>query len=405
MKRVVITGIGAISPLGDNVASFVEGITESKSAVEYMTGWDQYIGLNSLVGASAVCNDEKSIPRQSRRSMSSMSIFATKASEEAVADAGIDQEMMHSGRMGCIIGSTMGSPKSLSDTFEIMLPERDLTKLASMKFFQCVSHTAAMNVAQYLGIRGRVMATSAACASSLQAIGAGVELIRHGMQDVVLCGGAEELHPTVTGSFDILFATSTGYNDDPKKTPRPFDEKRDGLVCGEGSGIIILEEYEQAKKRGAKIYAEVIGYNTCGNGLHVSQSNCEGMVSCMNDALKDADVTAEEVDYICAHATATLHGDKEEVEAINSVFGSSVPVSSFKGYIGHTLGASGSLELIAAIDGMQKGVVYPTKNLETVADDCKGVMHVKELIKKDVNILVKNCFAFGGINAALVCKK
>ena len=405
MRRVVISGVGAISPLGDNVVSLIEGITQGKSAVEYMDGWNQYVGLRSLVGAYSVCKDEKSIPRQSRRSMSRMSIFATKAAEEAIADAGMDEGMLRSGRTGCIIGSTMGSPKSLSDTFEIMLPDRDLTKLSSMKFFQCVSHTAAMNVAQYLGIRGRVMATSAACASALQAIGTGFELVRHGMQEVVLCGGAEELHPTVTGSFDILFATSTGYNNDPKKTPRPFDKKRDGLVCGEGSGILVLEEYEQAKKRGAKIYAEVVGYNTCGSGLHVSQSNCAVMETCMKESLKDAGISAGDVDYICAHATATIHGDKEEAKAIKAVFGASIPVSSFKGYMGHTLGASGALELIVAIDGMQKGVVYPTKNLDEVAPECEGIMHVKEPLKKDINILVKNCFAFGGINAALVCKK
>lgn len=405
MRRVVISGVGAVSPFGDNVSSLVDGITQGKSAVKYMREWEQYVGLRSLVGAPAACKDEKSIPRQSRRSMSRMSIFAAKAAEEAVADSGIDEEMLRSGRTGCIIGSTTGSPESISDTFELMLPDRDLTKLSSMNFFRCVSHTASMNVAQYLGIRGRVMATSAACASALQAIGTGFELIRYGRQEVVLCGGAEELHPTVTGSFDILFATSTGYNDDPEKTPRPFDKKRDGLVCGEGSGIMILEEYEQAKKRGAKIYAEIIGYNTCGSGLHVSQSKCEVMESCMNEALKDAAIAAEDVDYICAHATATIHGDKEEAEAIRAVFGSNVPVSSFKGYIGHTLGASGSLELIAAIDGMLKGVIYPTKNLEEVSPDCEGIMHVKEPLKKNVNLMVKNCFAFGGINAALVCRK
>ena len=405
MRRVVISGVGAVSPFGDNVSSLVDGIAQGKSAVKYMREWEQYVGLRSLVGAPAVCKNEKSIPRKSRRSMSRMSIFAAKAAKEAVADSGIDEEMLRSGQTGCIIGSTTGSPESISDTFELMLPDKDLTKLSSMNFFRCVSHTASMNVAQYLGIRGRVMATSAACASALQAIGTGFELIRYGKQEAVLCGGAEELYPTVTGSFDILFATSTGYNDDPEKTPRPFDEKRDGLVCGGGSGIMVLEEYEHAIKRGAKICAEIIGYNTCGSGLHVSQSNCEAMASCMNGALKDADITARDVDYVCAHATATIHGDKEESEAIGSVFGSSVPVSSFKGYMGHTLGASGSLELIAALDGMQKGVVYPTRNLEKVAADCKGIMHAKRLLKKDINIMVKNCFAFGGINAALVCKK
>ena len=404
MKRVVISGVGAVSPFGDNVSSLLDGVAQGKSSVQFMADWNIYTGLRSLVGAPSEFKTEKTIPRKNRRSMGRVSILAAKAAEEAIVDSGIDRSLLSSGRLGCIIGSTMGSAKSLTETFEVMLPDRDLTKLSSMEFFRCVSHTAAMNVAQYLGITGCVMATSAACSSALQAIGTGYDLIRLGKQDAVLCGGAEELHPTVTGSFDILFATSTGFNQDPDKTPRPFDRKRDGLVCGEGSGLVFLEEYEHALKRGAKIYAEVIGYHTCGNGAHVSQSNCGAMIFCMCEALKSAKVQAEDVDYICAHATATVHGDKEEAKAIGSVFGNSVPVTSLKGYIGHTLGASGSLELIVALEMMRKGTIYPTRNLEEVDPDCEGVRHVTEPLKKDIRIIVKNSFAFGGINAALVCK-
>ena len=210
MRRVVISGVGAVSPLGNDVASLVGGIEEGKSAVRYMEGWDQYVGLRSLVAAPAELRDEKAIPRKSRRSMGRMSICAVQATEQSLDDAGLGRESLTSSRLGCIIGSTMGSAESLTETFETMLPERDLSRLSAMKFFQCLSHTAAMNVAQYLGITGCVMATSAACASSLQAIGLGYDLIRMGTQDVMICGGSEELHPTVTGSFDILFATATG---------------------------------------------------------------------------------------------------------------------------------------------------------------------------------------------------
>jgi 3-oxoacyl-[acyl-carrier-protein] synthase II len=405
LKRVVITGVGAVSPLGIDVEEMILGIEEGRSAVRRMEGWNNYIGLRSLVGAPAKLVNEKAIPRSSRRSMGRMSIFSVQAAEQAVRDSGIDPEQLSSGRAGCIIGSTTGSAESLNDTFEKMLPERDLTKLTAMKFFQCVSHTAAMNVAQYLGIKGFVTATCSACASGLQAIGSGYDLIRLGRQDAVLCGGAEDLHPTVTASFDILLATSTGYNDEPEKTPRPFDAKRDGLVCGEGSGILLLEDYEHALKRGAKIYAEIIGYHTCGSGSHVSQSSKDSMSTCFRLALKDANVRAEDVDYINAHATATVQGDSEEAEAIREVFGDSVPVSSLKGYMGHTLGASGAIELIVSLVMMEKGCIYPTLNLESVGADCAGICHVIKKTEKEIGIMVKNAFAFGGINASIVCKK
>jgi 3-oxoacyl-[acyl-carrier-protein] synthase II len=272
-------------------------------------------------------------------------------------------------------------------------------------FFQCMSHTAAVNVAQYLGLNGMIVSPAAACASSLHALGTAYDLIRLGRQDMLLCGGAEELHPTVTGSFDILFATSTKYNDAPQRTPRPFDRERDGLVCGEGSGILVLEEYERAVAREARIYAEVVGYSTTANGLHVSQSNRESMVTCMRQVLDDAGMQAEEIDYINAHATATLQGDQEEAEAIRDIFGASVPVSSLKGYIGHTLGASGAIELAAALKMMETGVIYPTLNLETVSPDCEGIQHVMRRTDRPMTALMKSGFAFGGINAALICRQ
>ena len=405
LKRVVITGMGVVSPFGNGVPALMQGIAEGKSAVRRMEGWEQYIGLHSLVGAPVEMQDEKRIPRQKRRSMGRMSIFAAQAADEALADAGIKLSDENLWRTGCVIGSTMGSAKSINDAFEIMLPAKDLSRLNSTMFFQCMSHTAAVNVAQYLGLCGTIMAPAAACASALHAIGTGYDLIRLGRQDLLLCGGAEELHPTVTGSFDILFATSSKYNDAPHKTPRPFDKDRDGLVCGEGSGLVVLEDYDRAVKRGAKIYAEVTGYSTTANGLHVSQSNRESMVVCMKQAMEAAAVGANDVDYINAHATATLQGDQEEAEAIRDIFGAHVPVSSLKGYIGHTLGASGAIELAASLKMMETGVVYPTLNLESVAPDCSGINHVTKPVQKTIKTVLKNGFAFGGINAALVCRK
>ncbi len=405
LKRVVITGVGVVSPFGNGMPALMKGIEEGKSAVRRMEGWEEYVGLQSLVAAPVAMQDEKKIPRQKRRSMGRMSIFAAQAADEAIADAGITLAGEDLWRIGCIVGSTMGSAKSINDTFELMLPAKDLSKLNSTMFFQCMSHTAAVNVAQYLGLNGTVMAPAAACASALHAIGTGYDLIRLGRQDVLLCGGAEELHPTVTGSFDILFATSTKYNDRPHLTPRPFDRDRDGLVCGEGSGLVVLEDYDHAVKRNAKIYAELIGYSTTANGLHVSQSNKSSMVACMRQALGDAAVGAEAIDYVSAHATATIQGDQEEAEAIREVFGATVPVSSLKGYIGHTLGASGAIELAASLAMMERSMIYPTLHLENISPECEGIRHVQAPLQKQVRTVLKNGFAFGGINAALVYRK
>jgi 3-oxoacyl-[acyl-carrier-protein] synthase II len=405
LRRVAITGMGSVSPFGRGVTALTEGIEAGRSAVRYMEGWNKYIGLRSLVGAPAELKDEKLIPRQNRRSMGRMSMFAVQAAQDALADSGLDAAAATSGRMGCVVGSTTGSAISISQAFEAMLPDRDLTKLSSMMFFHCLSHTATMNVAQFLKINGCVMATSAACASALQAMGTGYDIIRLGRQDYMLCGGAEELHPTVTGSFDVLFATSAKYNDTPNKTPRPFDRDRDGLVCGEGSGIILLEDYEHAVKRNAHIYAEVLGYHTCSSGDHVSESNRATMAICMREALKDAGLEPREVDYVNAHATATMQGDKEEAEAIRDVFGDSVPVSSLKGYIGHTLGASAAIELAASLAGMRKDMIYPTLNLENVSPECTGIHHVMNTPeRRAARVVVKNSFAFGGISAVLVCR-
>lgn len=405
VKRVVITGMGVVSPLGNTVGAMMDGLAAGRSAVQRMDDWSIYTGLHSLVGAPALLENEKQIPRQQRRSMGRLSIFAAQAAKAAVVHAGLPEEMVESERTGCIVGSTMGSAASITETFELILPERDIAQLPSTKFFQCVSHTAAMNISQYLGITGTVLAPAAACASGLQALGLGFDLIRMGRQDCILCGGAEELHPTVTGSFDVLFATSSHYNDSPQATPRPFDRDRDGLVCGEGAGILVLEEMEQALARGATIHAEVLGFSTCGSGAHISQSNADAMVRCLHQVLDESSIQPLEVDYVSAHATATAHGDVEEAAAVREIFGDEVPVSSLKGHMGHTLGASGAIELIASLEMMKRGVVYPTLNLENIDPECGGIQHVFQPLEKPIDTIIKNSFAFGGINAALVCRK
>jgi 3-oxoacyl-[acyl-carrier-protein] synthase II len=406
MRRVVITGTGSISALGNSMEELINSIEQQVCGTKKMEPWNKYKGLQSLVGAPAKLPDIKIIPRKMRRSMGRMSLLATFAAIEALESANIlNDTISNNQRYGCVAGSTMGSAEALNDTFETMLPDHDLTLLKSMGFFQSISHTVSMNLAQYFSITGSVIATSAACASSLQALGTGFDLIRHNTQDVVLCGGAEELHPTVTGSFDILFATSVKYNDSPEKTPRPFDKDRDGLVCGEGAGIVVLEELEHAKNRKANILAEIKGYNTCGSGNHISHSDRKAMIQCMNSALNDADIKSSDIDFVNAHATATLQGDSEEAAAIHSIFGSKVPVNSLKGYLGHTLGASGSIELAVIIEMMNNDIIYPTLNLDNVDETCSMINHVTKKIEKNIDFILKNCFAFGGINASIILKK
>jgi len=403
-NRVVVTGLGAVTPMGYGAETLFNSLRDNCSAIKAMDSWSEYDGLRSLVAAPCELKNEKLIPRKQRRSMSPMSIMAVQAAEEALADASFSELDLKNGRCGCVSGSTMGSAKVINEAYELVLPEKDFTKLTSMMFFKCMAHSVSANLAQYFSLSGVVMSTSAACASSLQAIGLGYDLIKSGRQDMMICGGAEEIHPTVTGIFDLLYATSANHNNNPSFTPRPFDSQRDGLVCGEGSGILILENLERAKRRNAKIYAEIIGYNTAGSGEHVSQSNKSAMVRCMKDALFDAGISAGDVDYINAHATGTMQGDAAEAAAIAEVFGDKVPASSLKGYLGHTLGASGAIELIATLLMMKNKTLIPGRNLDMPADDCSMILHPDCLVNDiDLRCIIKNGFAFGGVNASIIC--
>ena len=406
LNRVAITGCGVVTPIGQSVDEMMQSLEAGASGTRTMGNWNRFGQLRCQVGAPAELRNPAAIPRQFRRTMSRMSIFAAQASMQALLQAGIDPAGLASNpRIGCIMGSTTGSPETITQSYETLFCTHDYTLLGAAEFFRCVSHTVALNVAQYLGLKGMVSATAAACASGLQAIGSAYDLVRLGRQDVVLCGGAEELHETAVGTFDILYAASSKYNNDPQKTPRPFDAGRDGLVCGEGAGVVTLESYDHAIQRGAEILAEVVGYHTCNNGIHVSQSDATSMATCMRTALKDAGMEPSEIGYVNAHATGTLQGDLAEAKAIADVFGPDVPVSSLKGHMGHTLGASGAIELAATIVMMNRGIVYPTRNLEIIDPECVGLRLIRETTPHRFSAFLKNSFAFGGINASLVCRQ
>ncbi|HEY8750431.1 MAG TPA: beta-ketoacyl synthase N-terminal-like domain-containing protein [Tepidisphaeraceae bacterium] len=403
--RAVITGYGVVSPIGYSVADMMASLDAGACATRTMPpSWNRFGRLQCQVGSPIELRDPKGIPRQQRRTMSPMSIMACQAARMALEHAGLDPAAIPSDpRFGCIMGSTTGSPQALARTYQMLFANNDYMQLGASEFFQCVSHTVALNVAQYFGVKGVVSATSAACASGLQAVGAAFDQVRLGRQDVVLCGGGEELHETVVGSFDILYAASSKYNDSPSRTPRPFDVARDGLVCGEGAGVIVMESYDHAIKRNVPILAEVRGYHTCSNGTHVSQSDDVSMATCMNLALSSGGMTAKDVGYVNAHATGTTQGDAAEARAIGAVFGAGVPVSSLKGNMGHTLGSSGPIELAATIEMMRRGVIYPTHNLEEIDPACGGILHVREKLARPFAAFLKNSFAFGGINSAIAC--
>lgn len=404
-KRAVITGYGVVTPIGYSVEEMMRALDAGACATRAMPPeWNRFGKLRCQVGSPVELRDPKAIPRALRRTMSPMSIFAVQASVQALKHAAIDPAgIPENPRFGCIMGSTTGSSISLTQTYQTLFSGSEYEMLGASEFFRCISHTVALNVAQYLGVKGVVSATSAACASGLQAVGAAYDQIRLGRQDVMLCGGAEELHETVVGSFDILYAASSKFNASPSQTPRPFDVKRDGLVCGDGAGVVVVEEYEHAQRRGAKILAEVVGYHTCSNGIHVSQSDHASMAMCMRAALDEAGLSPRDIGYLSAHATGTTQGDAAEATAIGAVFGPNVPVSSLKGNMGHTLGGSGPIELAATIEMMNSGVIYPTHNLEEVDPACSGIGHVREKTPHKFTAFLKNSFAFGGINSALAC--
>jgi len=405
LNRVVITGYGVVCPIGYSTAEMMAGLAGGACATKRMPAeWNRFGPLRCQVGAPIELRDPKAIPRPQRRTMSSMSILGVQATIQAMAHAGLDpKDVPENPRFGVIMGSTTGSPEAITNTYELLIGKHEYMMLGASEFFRCVSHTVALNVAQYLGCKGVVSATSAACASGLQAVGAAYDQVRLGRQDIIVCGGAEELHETTVGSFDILYAASSKFNDSPSKTPRPFDKDRDGLVCGAGAGTIVIESYEHAMKRGAKIYAEVLGYHTCSNGTHVSQSDESSMITCMNTTLEEAKLRASDIGYVGAHATGTEQGDAAESRALAGVFGSEIPVSSLKGNMGHTLGASGPIELAATIEMMNAGVIHPTHNLDEVDPACAGIAHVRKSTPHKFNAFLKNSFAFGGINSAIAC--
>lgn len=400
---MVVTGTGVLSPIGNSVEASIAALRAGMSGVRFMPAWDVIGDLKGRIGATVEGIDFKThFDRRQRRTMGRVAMLAVHATQQAVAEAGLDPETLAGPRTAVAFGSTHGSGSEADAFSEPLALHKSMRGLESNAFFRFMSHTVAVNVAHFYKVQGRVVPTCTACTSGSQAIGTGLELIRSGVADVVLTGGAEEMHYKTQVTFDLLMAASTRYNDRPTASPRPFDADRDGLVLGEGAGALVLESLEHAEARGATILAEVLGYGSNCDGSHLTMPSQDGMERVMRLSLEDAGLGPEAIDYVNAHGTGTEAGDIAESQATRTVFGRAVPISTQKGYVGHTVGACGAIEAAWTIAMMRGGFVVPNKNLEVLDPRCGALDYVREVRAASLRCVMSNNFAFGGINTSLV---
>ncbi|CAN5265054.1 beta-ketoacyl-ACP synthase [soil metagenome] len=405
-RRVVVTGAGAVSPVGSTWPDVEKRLRSRRNAVVCMEAWKHYTGLNTTL---AVPVSDFTVPahytRKRTRSMGRVALLAVRAAELALQDAGlIDDDELRSGFAGVAFGSSAGSIDALTE-FALVRTEQNTKGVNATSYVRMMSHTAAVNIGIFFGLTGRIIPTSTACTAGSQGIGYACEAIRYGQQDVMIAGGAEELCATEATVFDTLYATSTR-NDEPELTPRPFDRDRDGLVVGEGACALILEEHERARARGARIMCEIIGYGTNSDGTHVTRPNDATMQRCIELALRDAELDAGAIGYVNAHGTATDLGDIAESRATRRALGPRAPISSLKSYIGHTLGAGGALEAWMSIEMMNRDWFAPTINLDNLDPRCADLDYIvgdgREL---STEYIMSNNFAFGGVNTSLIFRR
>ena len=405
-RRVVVTGIGIRTPIGHSMDVLGANLQSGASGIVRVDEWDEIANLRTRVAGVCGDIDERVIPRQIRRSMGRVSILAALAATDAVAESGLTEDFIGSPACGVSFGSTAGSSQALEEFVGRILESRSLKGMQSSTYLRFMSHTCAANLAMMFRVKGPVIASCTACVSGSQGIGFGTQEIRAGRADVMLTGGAEEMHFMDAAIFDIMRATSTRHNDQPELTPRPFDADRDGLVVGEGAGCLVLEELEHAQARGATIWAEVLGFGTNCDGAHLTNPSAEGMAGAMRLAMADAKLGADAIEHINAHATATEAGDIAESKATWSIFEDRVPVSALKGYMGHTLGGCGAIESAATIAMMHQGFMAATRNLERPDPATAPLQHIMgEPRAQRFQIGMNNNFAFGGINTSLIFRK
>ncbi len=404
LRRVVITGCGVVSALGFDRITLFDRLLAGDNAVRTMPQWELPGATGTLLAAPLELPHEKilSLDRKLRRSMAPVAIYAVLAARDAIAESGLSDEELTNGTTGCAVGSTLGSPSAIHETMRLF-HESGLENLPAQQFFKSVSHTAAFNVANVFGLTGALLAPCSACASGLQAIGVAYDEIRLGRQTIMLAGGTDEATPEVAGTFEQLFALAhPAPGQDAAEAIRPFDANRSGLAVGEGAAVLVLEERAHALRRGAKILAEIRGYATNASGRQTSQSDEGAIERCLAAALREASLQPANIHYISAHATGTRQGDLAEAAALARVFGNAVPVSSLKAQLGHTMGASGALEFAVTLEMARRNTLLPTANLTAPDEACAGLDLLRQPRRTALRYFVKDCFAFGGINAVLV---
>ncbi|MBE0489081.1 MAG: beta-ketoacyl-ACP synthase I [Halomonas sp.] len=402
MRRVVVTGLGIVSCLGNDRQAVLEALKEGRSGIRFKEEYAER-GFRSQVAGSVDIDLDALIDRKLRRFMGDAAAYAYVSMAQAIEDSGLTPEMVSSERTGLIAGSGGASSANQVEAADIMR-EKGLRRVGPYRVTRTMGSTVSACLATPFKIKGVNYSISSACATSAHCIGSAMEQIQMGKQDVVFAGGGEEEHWTLSCLFDAMGALSTQYNDTPDKASRPYDQARDGFVIAGGGGMVVLEELEHARARGARIYAEVVGYGATSDGHDMVAPSGEGAVRCMRQALATVD---GKIDYINTHGTSTPVGDVAELKAIREVFGNSTPaMSSTKSLTGHSLGATGVQEAIYSLLMMENDFIAASANIETLDEQADGfdiVMRRRDDVK--VERVLSNSFGFGGTNACLVLEK
>ncbi|SDG60195.1 3-oxoacyl-[acyl-carrier-protein] synthase II [Pseudomonas benzenivorans] len=406
MKRVVVTGMAGITSLGSDWASIEANFRAGRSGIRYMQEWERFSELNTRLGGPI---DDFVVPRhwnrKQTRSMGRVSKLAVFAAERALEHAGLlGDPRIQDGRMGVACGSSTGSTEEIK-AFGNMLLNSVADGLNANSYIRMMPHTTAANISIFFGLKGRLIPTSSACTSGSQGIGYAYEAIKFGRLPMMLAGGAEELCPTEAMVFDALYATSLK-NATPHLSPRPYDSGRDGLVIGEGAGILVLEELEHALARGASIHAEIVGFGCNADGQHATKPEQATMRGAMQLALDDAGLPPSAIGYVNGHGTATEQGDIAETLATSGLFGPHMPISSQKSFLGHTLGACGALESWFSIEMLNRDLYVHTLNLDAIDPACGELDYLRGEMRPMRNqYVMNNNFAFGGVNTSLIFRR
>ncbi len=404
MRRVVITGMGIYSCIGTDVESVKESLYNGKSGIVFDPNRKEFGYRSGLTGTVPVPNLKKELSRRQRISFGEESEYAYIAAKQAFDQAKIDQEFLENNEIGILFGNDSTAASVIESIDKIRL-KKDTTLVGSGAVFKSMNSTVSMNLSTVFKLKGVNFTISAACASGSHSIGMAYLLIKQGLQDYAICGGAQETNQLAFASFDGLGVFSTN-EEDPTKASRPFDKDRDGLVPSGGGAAVFLETYESAIARGATILGEIVGYGFSSNGEHISTPNQEGPARAMKKAVEQANIDIKDIDYVNAHATSTPIGDANEAKAIDEVFGKTKPyVSSTKSMTGHECWMAGASEIIYSLIMMNNSFVAPNINLETADEDSNKLNLATKTIDHNINAFLSNSFGFGGTNSALVIKK